>query len=65
MSGPGWFIYEIGFLQQKPSDYICTYKDPLQEPACTVENICNNDVNVAFESWEANPDSDKTLYNWQ
>jgi len=29
MSAPSWFIYEIGYLDQKPSDYICTYKSPL------------------------------------
>ena len=34
-------------------------------PECTVDNICNDSVNSAFSSWEADPDSEKTLNNWQ
>ena len=30
---------------------------------CTQENICDDDPHI--KSWEADPDSDKTLYNWQ
>ena len=64
MSAPSFFIYEIGFLIQKPSEYICTYKSETDMPECTVDNICNDSVNSAFSSWEADPDSEKTLNNW-
>ena len=63
MSAPSWFIYEIGFLTQAPTEYICTYYSATDQPACTLENICAD--NPAIESWEADPASVKTLYNWQ
>ena len=57
MSAPSFFIYQIGYLDQKPSDYICTYESETNMPACTVDNICDYSVNSAFSSWEADPDS--------
>lgn len=65
MSAQSWFIFELGFFTQAPDAYICTYTGGIIPPEdiCTKENICNGDPRIA--SWEADPDSDRTLYNWQ
>ena len=63
MSAPSWFIYEVGYMTQAPTDFVCTYYSTTDMPACTKENIC--DDNPAIKSWEADPDSPKTLDNWQ
>ena len=65
ISGPNFFLFEIGFYTQAPDTYICTYTDGVQPSVdiCTKEYICKNDPRIA--TWEADPDSDKTLYNWQ
>ena len=65
MSSPSWFIYEIGYLTQAPDAYVCTYTDGVTPSTdiCTQANICDGDSRIA--TWEADPDSEKTLYNWQ
>ena len=64
MSSPSWFVYEIGFLTQEPDKYICTYTTPI--PAgldiCNKDNICAGNPWIA--TYEADPNDDKTLYNW-
>ena len=53
-----WFN-ELGYFIQAPDTYICTYASQDNKPPCTKENICAN--NPAITSWEADPDSMKTL----
>lgn len=63
MSSISWFMYEIGFLIQSPDTYACTYNADFEPTPCTREYICAGDPAIA--SWEADPDSPKTLFNWQ
>ena len=56
-----WF-QELGYFTQAPDSYICTYAGQDDQPPCTKDNICSG--NPAIISWEADPDSNKTLYNW-
>mmetsp|Transcript_1601 Transcript_1601/g.2370 ORF Transcript_1601/g.2370 Transcript_1601/m.2370 type:complete len:300 (-) Transcript_1601:727-1626(-) len=63
LSGQNWWFYVLGYLTQEPDSFVCTYATEFYQPACTKENICAG--NPAITSWEADPDSDKTLYNWQ
>ena len=65
MSVVCFFEFQIGYLIQKPSDYVCSYKSETDMPSCTVQNICDDSVNGAFSSWEADPNSEKTLQNRQ
>jgi MFS family permease len=65
ISGPSFFIFAIGFFTQKPDAYVCTYTGDVEptENICTLDNICAGDSQIA--SWEADPDSIRTLDNWQ
>ena len=66
MSAPSWFIYELGFLTQEPTQFVCTYYEQYTNDSsdiCTKENICADDPRIA--TWEADPDSTKTLNNFQ
>ena len=64
ISAPSWFVYEIGYFTQAPTAYICTYTGGVTptEDICTQENICAG--NPEISTWEADPDDEKTLYNW-
>ena len=62
MSGPSWFIYEVGYLTQEP-DYICEYDDSGETPECNKENICSEAPGI--KSWDYDYNSEKTLHNWQ
>ena len=62
MSAPSWFIFEPGYLTQKP-DYTCEYYSETDQPECNTENIC--DENPAIKSWDFDYSSSKTLHNWQ
>ena len=62
MSAPSWFVYESGYLTQKP-EYTCEYYSESDQPECNSENIC--DENPAIKSWDYDYSSDKTLHNWQ
>ena len=63
LSGPMWWVYEVGYLSQAPDKYVCSYASEKDMPECTKENICSS--NPAIVSWEADPDDPKTLNNWQ
>ena len=65
ISAPSWFIFEVGYFIQAPDEYICKNADGviLSADVCTKDNICDGDPQIA--TWEADPSSDKTLYNWQ
>ena len=65
ISGPSWFIYEVGYLIQEPDAYICTYTAPVPAGSeiCTKYNICADDPRIA--TWQADPSSDKFLDNWK
>ena len=63
ISAPSWFIYETGFLTQKP-EYTCVYVPGVViKPACTQENICADDPDI--ESWGYDYGNLNTLHNWQ
>ena len=69
MSSTSFFVYEVGYFTQAPTEYTCQYVEGYVPPEnkddtiCTQENICDGNPNI--KSWEADPNSDDTLYNWQ
>ena len=63
IANTNWFLYPLGYFTQAPDSYICTYNGEPDVSICTVENICAGDPRIA--TWEADPDSDHTLDNWQ
>ena len=62
MSGPSWFIYEVGYLTQSPENYFCTNAEGVTY-SCTQKDICASDSTVV--SFEADQNDSKFLYNWQ